>query len=253
MFAGVLAFDAVFPSLADWGIRSFPQSITAPLLLDISYGHLATAFGVLVLLMMALADKLDPGKRLDPAPREKEPVWRREWDWPASGFLAGLVILGASAQGQYFGISGGYAALTSHIADWFGYSLQSVPNLNDTTAWRAAMVVGLIPGALGSALVSRSFRHVPVTPLWEAAHPSGVRSRGLAVFVGGFMILFGALVGGGCTTGALMSGFPTLSMGSFAMGLTFFAAGMATAFVLYWGKGRLLTEVRSRSLGLAND
>jgi hypothetical protein len=254
MFAAVLTFDAVFPSLADWGIRSFPQSITAPLLLDISYGHLATAFGVIVLLMMALADKLDPGKRLDPEPsEEKEPLWRREWGWVSTGTLAGLIILGASVQGQYLGISGGFAALTGHIADWFGLSLESVPTLNETTAWRAAMVVGLFPGATASALLSGSFRHVPVTPLWAAAYPSGVKSRGPVVFIGGFMILFGALIGGGCTTGAFMAGWPTLSAGSFVMGMTFFATGIATAHLLYWGRWALVKEVRSRGLGLATD
>jgi|TARA_Y100000294_G_scaffold170255_1_gene182332 hypothetical protein len=253
MLAGVLAFDLVFPSLADWGIRSFPQSITAPLVLDISYGHLATAFGVLVLLMVAVADRLDPGKRLDPEPDQKEPLWRREWGFGLAGASAGLIILASSAQGQYFGLSGSYAALTAHIADWFGFSLESVPTLNETTAWRAASAAGLFPGAAASALMSKSFGNVPVTPLWAAAHPSGVKSRGPIVFVGGFMVLFGALIGGGCTTGAFMAAWPTLSVGSFAMGATFFGTGMATATLLYWGKWGLLSEVRSRGLSLATD
>ena len=38
-----------------------------------------------------------------------------------------------------------------------------------------------------------------------------------------------SLVGGGCTTGAFLSAWPTLSVGSFAMGLTFFATAMAVA------------------------
>ena len=63
MFLGVFAFDAVFPYLPAWGIRSFPQSMTLPLVLDISYGALAVAFGVMVLVMVRMADLLDPAKR----------------------------------------------------------------------------------------------------------------------------------------------------------------------------------------------
>ncbi|MCZ7566109.1 MAG: YeeE/YedE thiosulfate transporter family protein [Burkholderiales bacterium] len=176
----------------------------------------------------------DPAKRRTAAPAAS---WLgREWGFAATGVLAGLVILAATAQGQYLGISGGFAALVAHAAALFGGSLASVPALDETTAWRAAMVLGLFPGAAASAALSGSFRNVPVTPLWAAAFRSGLAGRAVAVLVAGFLIMIGALVGGGCTTGAFMAGFPTLSVGSIAMGMTFFGVGMATAFALYWGR-----------------
>ncbi len=252
MFAGVLAFDAIFASLPEWGVRSFPQSMTLPLVLEVAYGPLVITFGVLMLLIIALADRLDPGRRREVG-AVHGPRWRREWGWRSTGVLAGLIILAASAQGQYLGISGGVAALAAYIADGLGHPLDSVPALTETTAWRAAMVAGLIPGAMASAALSRSFRNVPVTPLWADAFPSGMTSRAVAVFAGGFLILLGALIGGGCTTGAFMAGFPTLSVGSIAMGMTFFATGMATAFLLYWGRWGRVSEIRGKGLNLAND
>jgi len=252
MLLGVFAFDAVFTRLPEWGLRSYPQSMTLPLVLDVSYGSLAVALGVLVLLMVAAADRLDPGKRFDVA-RPRASLIQREWGFVSTGVLAGMVILIATAQGQYLGISGGFAALVSHATDLLDYRLDSVAVLDDTTAWRAAMVVGIFAGAAASALASGSFRNVPVTPLWEAAFASGIKSRAAAVFTGGFLIIFGALLGGGCTTGAFMAGFPTLSVGSFAMGMTFFGVGMGTAFLLYWGRWGRLNEIRSRELDFAND
>lgn len=252
MLLGVFAFDAVFTRLPEWGIRSYPQSMTLPLVLDVSYGALAVALGVLVLLMVAAADSLDPGKRFE-SNNPRGSLIRREWGFVSTGALAGIVILAATAQGQYLGISGGFAALVSHVTDLFGYRLDSVAILDDATAWRAAMVVGIFTGAAASALVSGSFRNVPVTPLWEAAFPSGMKSRAAAVFAGGFLIIFGALLGGGCTTGAFMAGFPTLSVGSFAMGMTFFGVGMGTAFLLYWGRWGRVRETQARGLDLAND
>jgi uncharacterized protein len=44
----------------------------------------------------------------------------------------------------------------------------------------------------------------------------------------------GTMIGGGCTTGAFIAGWPTLSLGSFAMGLTFFATSMAVSNVRIW-------------------
>jgi len=253
MLAGVFAFDAVFPHLPEWGIRAFPQSMTLPVLLDVSYASLAIALGVVVLLMVAFADRVDPAARAERGAPAAQPLSSREWGFVTAGVVAGLVILAATAQGQYLGISGGFAALVAHVAMPFGMTLDSVPVLDDTTAWRAAMVLGLFAGAAASAMQSGSFRNVPVTPLWQAAFPSGLKTRAGAVLAGGFLIMFGALLGGGCTTGQFMAGFPTLSVGSFAMGLTFFGAGMATAFVLYWGRWRKFAEVRAQPLDLATD
>lgn len=251
MFLGVFAFDAVFPHLPEWGVRSFAQSMTLPLLLNVSYGALAIGLGVVVLVLVAFADRYDPGKRFE---RDAGgPVLKREWGFVSTGVLAGLVILAATAQGQYLGISGGFAALTAYLLKPFGSALNSVAVLDDSTAWRAAMVAGVFPGAAVSAVLSGSFRNVAVTPLWESAFPSGVKSRAVGVFLGGFLIMFGALLGGGCTTGAFMAGFPTLSVGSFAMGMTFFGVGMGTAFLLYWGRWRRISEVRARNLDLASD
>ncbi len=253
MLLGVLAFDAVFPYLPAWGIRSFPQSMTLPIVLDISYGALAIALGVVVLVMVGFADLLDPAKRRAEAVGQSGPPITREWGFVSSGLLAGLIILSATAQGQYLGISGGFASLVAYAASVLGTSLNSVPVLDDTTAWRAALILGLFAGAAASAVTSASFRNVPVTPLWEASFPFGLKSRAAAVFAGGFLIMFGALLGGGCTTGAFMAGFPTLSIGSFSMGMTFFAVGMGTAFLLYWGRWRKVAEVQRRRLDLASD
>lgn len=253
MFLGVFAFDAVFPRLPEWGIRSFPQSMTLPLVLDISYGALAVALGVMVLVMVGLADLLDPAKRRAAGTTGATASSKGEWGFVSTGALAGLVILAATAQGQYLGISGGFASLVAYAANTVGYTLNSVPVLDDTTAWRATLIGGIFLGAMLSALLSGSFRNVPVTPLWESAFPSGLKSRASAMLIGGFLIIFGALVGGGCTTGAFMAGFPTLSVGSFAMGMTFFGVGMATAFVLYWGRWRKVIEIQARRLDLASD
>ena len=257
VFVAVFAFDVLFPSLDGLGIRGVPQSITLNLLLGMPYGTLAIVLGIVFLGISALADRFDPARAFDEKPPEDEPLWtrliRREWHWLPAGVVAGLLIIAATAQGEYLGISGGFAALTAHIGQLFGHPLQSTGPLNEHTLWRAAMVVGLFPGAFVSSFLSRSLQPQRVTPLWQEALGPSLKKRLALVFVGGFLIQLGALIGGGCTTGALMAGWPTLSVGSFVMGMVFFGSAMGVAHLLYWGRWRTVSEVKARGLSLATD
>jgi hypothetical protein len=100
-----------------------------------------------------------------------------------------------------------------------------VPTITDDILWRAALIVGVLPGGLVAKLIS--------TPSKEAAtHPAPAEldvpllAKTTAMIT---LMSAGALIGGGCTTGAFISAWPTLSLGSFAMSLTFFATSMAVS------------------------
>lgn len=253
----MFVFDAIVPSLQPLGLRGIPQSMTLPILLEIPYATLALVLGVLFLFIITLADRFDPAKGFDEKPPKEESLFsrivHREWDWLLAGILAGVLIFAATVQGEYLGISGAFTALTAHLVSLFGYTLQSAGALDEHTLWRAALLVGLFPGAFLSAFLAGALKPEKVTPVWQEAFGPSVSKRLALVFVGGFLIEFGALIGGGCTTGAFMAGWPTLSVGSFVMGMTFFGAGMATAHVLYWGRWPVVSRVQARGLSLATD
>jgi len=251
LFLAVFAFDALLPLLQELGIRRVPQSITLPLLLGLPFSSLAVIMGSIFLLVVLLADKFDPARE-EGAVETTLPL-RKEWGWLAGGIITGLIILAASWQGEYLGISGGFAALTAYMVRPLGISLRSLPILDDHTLWRAAMVVGLVPGAFISAILAKAFRPISVTPLWQTAFSPAIWKRSLLVFLGGFLLGLGAYIGGGCTTGAFLAGWPTLSLGSFYMGMVFFGAAMATAHILYWGKWALISQVRASGIDLATD
>lgn len=231
--------------------------MTLQLFLGLPYSSLALILGIMFLFIIALADKFDLAKAQEEIPSGAESysirILKREWGWLPAGTLAGLLILLASWQGEYLGISGGFAALTAYISNLFGLTLKSVGLLNEHTLWRAAMVVGLFPGAFLSAILAGAFKPIKVTPLWQEAFSSGIGGRLALVFLGGFFIGLGAFIGGGCTTGAFLAGWPTLSLGSFYMGMTFFGTAMATANLLYWGKWGLFSAVRAKGIDLATD
>ncbi len=96
-------------------------------------------------------------------------------------------------------------------------------------------LVGTFLGSLLSVLVSRSFRVETVPTTWaQRFGNSGVKRCG-AAFLGGLIIMYGARMAGGCTSGHGISGSLQLALSSWVFFLTLFGFGLLTAFVLFRG------------------
>ena len=94
-------------------------------------------------------------------------------------------------------------------------------------------LVGTFLGALASALIGRRFRVETVPEVWERRFGPSVSKRMLAAFLGGVLTLYGARMAGGCTSGHGISGSLQLALSSWTFLVTMFAAGIATAFVMF--------------------
>jgi uncharacterized membrane protein YedE/YeeE len=94
-------------------------------------------------------------------------------------------------------------------------------------------VVGSFLGALLSALVSGSFKITKVPEVWRERFGPSVPKRMVAAFLGGIVILYGARLADGCTSGHGISGSLQLAVSSWTFFLVMFASGIATAFVLF--------------------
>ena len=251
MFVGVFMYEFLFSTVS--AIGGAPKFITLAMVFDIRYGYLAIIFGFLFIGMSFLLSIIDPSKKFNNNLEGKN-LLQREWGWFSTGAVAGVLIFISTAIGEYLSFAGGFLALGAHISSIFGYSFESVPSLNESTLWRAMLSLGVFPGAFLSSYLAKTISQEKVTPLFQEAFSSKMAVRGFTIFASGALMTFGALIGGGCTTGAFMSGWPTLSIGSFVMGGTFFAVAMATAHIMYFGRYRLIREVKERfKLNLAND
>jgi uncharacterized membrane protein YedE/YeeE len=92
--------------------------------------------------------------------------------------------------------------------------------------WQVALVGGIRIGAFLSAKLSGAVRK-PVSPIWARAlgSPSPSRRYGVA-FVAGFLMLFGARLADGCTSGHGLSGMARLSVRSTVAVVAMFAGGI---------------------------
>ena len=94
-------------------------------------------------------------------------------------------------------------------------------------------LIGTFLGSLASVLASRTFRLEKVPVTWEQHFGRSSAKRLLAAFLGGVIIMFGARMAGGCTSGHGISGSLQLALSSWVFFLTMFAAGIVTALVLF--------------------
>jgi hypothetical protein len=91
------------------------------------------------------------------------------------------------------------------------------------------LVLGLLIGGFLASRWSRTSAQDPVreTPVHASERSSFHRIRN--AFIGGFLIIFGARMAGGCTSGHIISGITQLSISGFVFAIGVFASGILTA------------------------
>ncbi len=94
-------------------------------------------------------------------------------------------------------------------------------------------VLGTLFGAFVSAVVSGSFKLESVPAVWRERFGPSVIKRMAAAFLGGVVIIFGARLADGCTSGHGISGSLQLAVSSWTFFIVMFATGAVTAFILF--------------------
>jgi len=251
LILGIVIYAQIQPWLVEVGILGTREKITLYGVLGLPYGPLAVAWGVLFIILALVADWFDPAKKLG-YDRSSESsligkIIRKEWHWAISGILAGSIIAWATAQGEYLGFSGGALAFVGWISHLIGHPLSVVPKINETILWHAGLIIGVLPGAFLSAIISGTFKFDPVPPAFAKSIAPFPWVRLILVFFAGIFLALGAMIGGGCTTGAFISAYPTLSIGSMAMSATYFTVGVITANIIYFGRWNRFLYSRQES------
>jgi uncharacterized membrane protein YedE/YeeE len=165
--------------------------------------------------------------------------------WWAGGLAIGVVLILSVALVQPIGVSTQYVVLDGvllhqvlpDIANQSSYLAEVAGNWTLAT-YEFFFVVGIPFGALLSTWGTKRFSTRLVPSEW--AHRFGpIPGRRLVwSFVGGFLLLFGARFGGGCTSGHMISGTSQLAVSSLIFSAALFVSAIVTARWLYgdWGK-----------------
>jgi uncharacterized membrane protein YedE/YeeE len=100
-----------------------------------------------------------------------------------------------------------------------------------------ALVIGLFFGALIASRLGGPAEVERVPGLWRWRFGASRAVRYLFAFVGGAVLLFGARMSGGCTSGHGVSGGLQLAVSSWVWLGAMFASGIAFAYLLFGKEG----------------
>jgi hypothetical protein len=177
------------------------------------------------------------------------PLRRKRWNPYVVGVLIGVLswitfltmdkALGTSSSmvhvaGLVETVAGKGASVMGPDAN--AYYAKEITEKTPMFDWQVLLVIGVFIGALVSSRLSGDRTTECVPGLWTWRFGPGKAGRYAAAFIGGAIMLFGARMAGGCTSGHGISGGLQLAVSSWAFFIAMFASGVATAFGLF-GKG----------------
>lgn len=154
--------------------------------------------------------------------------------WWVAGVTIGLLGTLAVALVAPIGMSSEFAYMGGRIASLFAPQAANNPYWQGKlgVGWETMLALGaFLGGALAAWITRKPSLNVP--SVWAERFGADRWKRYLVAFVGGFIMLFGARLAGGCTSGHMISGISQLALSSFVFAVTIFLMGVLTAKLLY--------------------
>lgn len=178
--------------------------------------------------------------------------------WKSGGVLLGLVFFAAVMLVKPIGVStqfvildgilwdavspvtvvvsedagNGYASPNAYLNKSGGKYAKAVAEpLNYGFVFVVAMIAGAMLSAVLRGGVARDERDMPA--VWRANFGDRRWKRYLACFSAGFVVLYGARLAGGCTSGHMMSGMMQTAVSSYIFAAGAFLAGIPAALTLF--------------------
>jgi uncharacterized protein len=161
--------------------------------------------------------------------KEQKPL---SWLW--AGILIGVLnviaahalvshrLIGASTAYPYF------SGLLTGLGDTL--YMQKIAGLG---SWEMYFLMGALIGAFLASVISKNFRIRLIPKLWREVKGPSDGKRIFWAFIGGFLLLMGARLAGGCTSGHIISGIMQLALSSLTFGALVIISFLITGKLFY--------------------
>jgi uncharacterized membrane protein YedE/YeeE len=101
-------------------------------------------------------------------------------------------------------------------------------------AWEGVMLLGaLVGGFVTAVFITKSFRFSIMPTAWKAYKNDSAVSRLVWSFVSGFLLILGARLAGGCTSGHFLSGMSQTAVSSMIFGAVVMVTLVVTGRLFY--------------------
>lgn len=174
-------------------------------------------------------------------------------DWRLGGLLLGLVFFAAVLLVKPIGVSTQFVILDGIVADAVtpDFITQTEDGYTSTNAYMAksngkyaknasnplnysfVFVIAMAVGAAVSAFARGGVGDGRLPKIWSDNYGDTPMKRYAVAFLGGFIVLYGARLAGGCTSGHMMSGMMQTALSGYIFAVGAFAAAIPTAMLIY--------------------
>lgn len=161
------------------------------------------------------------------------------WSPYLAGAFIGLLLVVLFLIGNQIGVSTGIARIGALIEYGVDSShVKSTPYFQGLLAnkiifdWKVLFVIGIFFGSLIASKLS--YQKTPrENTIWERVYGYSKSKRYIAAFIGGIILMVGARLANGCTSGHAISGGAQLSLTSWVFMLAVFTTAIPMSFLLY--------------------
>jgi uncharacterized membrane protein YedE/YeeE len=157
----------------------------------------------------------------------------RPLNWWGAGVLLAVLnvlIINVYVANRPIGASGAYPDLAGWLS---GLSEAAYIKSLGTSHWELYFLLGALLGGFGAAVVSGDFQVKLIPDLWRRLKGEAPGKRILWALVGGFYLIFGARLAGGCTSGHILSGGMQLALSSLLFAGVAIAAFLTMGYFFY--------------------
>ncbi|MBZ4655122.1 MAG: protein of unknown function YeeE/YedE [Peptococcaceae bacterium] len=166
-----------------------------------------------------------------------------KWSWVKGGIALGILNIIIFLSGNHLGTTTFYAQTTGYVTnfffpDWIPASEWTKGTCGGaeslSVGWQWLFVLGLFLGAFLANRTSKAKEEQPAVPvMWAERFGHKPKVRYLHAFLGGFLLLLGSRIAGGCTSSHVISGMSQMALSGIVFGMAVFAAGIPAALFLY--------------------
>lgn len=99
--------------------------------------------------------------------------------------------------------------------------------------WQIWFLLGAFIAGIGSQIGEKKFKFTLIHSLWKSYMGNSPIKRIIWAFIGGFLLIFGARMADGCTSGHIISGGMQVAMSSYIFAISTFGSFLLTGHLFY--------------------
>lgn len=163
----------------------------------------------------------------------------KNYKWLVTG-IAFAIINGVMILSAFLGRPIGASTAYPYAADVITGQVNNTyfEMISGPGSWELVFLIGAFFAGLLPAIYKKEYRLSFVQERWSYYFGESLMPRVKWAFIGGFLLIFGARIAGGCASGHILSGVMQMGMGSLLFALVTFIAFFATGKYFYKGARR---------------